>query len=661
MRTDRAALRCIALAAVLGTAFGAAPAAGAQTPYDLRIRSTAGEKWSFETSQMLVQKLTMTAPSGETKPFEQTLTIRRKGVAEVLAAAEGKPTALKIRFDETSGGVAEGGGERQDLPFPLAAKTITVRSGTGSEITHDHPGTLDPAVIEELKEMLDTHEPYLPGRLVKVGESWRGDPREVARSFQMAEPEGITMECTLKGIRAVGARPAAELALAIAFDRAETGGVMFTGTIRGTILLDLATGRPLQADARGRLEITGAQQIPGPQGDVVEARVAGHMELTNQGAVVPVGAAPGAPVDPTMPPVPEPGEPSAPAAQDFAGNYTGEKVSAELTRAADGSYTGRILRGEQTFPLQARVVEGRLEGTFTHQGHDFPLSAQFEGQTLVLKTGATTYRLTRQAPPALNPLDEPDTPAAPPNPLEGTLDAPPATPARRARGTLRFVRHSVMDTTPQMIGGEASVLLVPVGWNVQSQVVWRQRPAAPAFIVARVSDPASLRQAEFLPNEGFSWGDIFVDNPHFPIGANYLGTVVHPPFQHAAEALRDYVLPQTRGHVDFRLVATRQLPEVARAAEQAAGPVAAGMGRMAFDAARVRIAYQLGDQAVEEDIYCVLNHHEIPAAGNQISQEVHRVVALRAARGELDAATPLLQFVANSPRLNLQWFNRYQQ
>ncbi|MBN2489689.1 MAG: hypothetical protein JXQ29_02425, partial [Planctomycetes bacterium] len=75
----------------------------------------------------------------------------------------------------------------------------------------------------------------------------------------------------------------------------------------------------------------------------------------------------------------------------------------------------------------------------------------------------------------------------------------------------------------------------------------------------------------------------------------------------------------------------------------------------------VRIAYQLGDQAVEEDIYCVLSHHEIPAAGNQISQEVHRVIALRAAQGQLDAATPLLQFVANSPRPNLQWFNRYQQ
>jgi hypothetical protein len=653
----------LAVAILLALAIGAcASEASAQTTYDLSVRATPGEKWTFENSQALRQKYTMTAPDGERQQIEQTLTIRRKGTAEVLAASAGKATAMRITFDPTCGGVVKADGQEQEIPFPLKNRSVTIRRTAEGELTHDHSGALEPGVVQELARMLDGDQSFLPPGPVAVGARWTPDREKVAGSFQMEDSAGISGECALNDVRPVGGRQAAEVALTVRFDRAASGGMTCTGKIDGVILVDLATGRLLEADAHGSLQIAGNQVVPGPHGRM-EVQVAGQLELTNRATWKPLGGGPATPGAVALPTPPAgsaaPAPTSEPTAADWSGKYAGERISAELARKPDGGYTGTIIRGEQRFPLEARVVGGRLEGSFTHQGSAFPFTAEREGRALVLKTGTTTYRLTLPPPSAANPLDTP-TPV-PANPLEKPTGEfrPPRTPSPRG-GTLRFVRHSVMDT-PQMIGGEAVSLLVPAGWHVESNVVWRHCPASPATMVAVVADRQSPRQVVFLPQQNFAWGDMLANNPHFPVGSNYLGNEVRPPFESAAAALRAVVIPRVRPDVDFRVIEAKSLPAVAQAAEKAAGPKPPTITRMAFDAARVRIAYELAGQAVEEDFYCVLDHSEFSAAGRNIFQQLERVTALRAAAGRLDAATPVLQFIVSSARINLPWFNKLTQ
>lgn len=222
---------------------------------------------------------------------------------------------------------------------------------------------------------------------------------------------------------------------------------------------------------------------------------------------------------------------------------------------------------------------------------------------------------------------------------------------------LRFKRVSVNDHK-DMIGGEAFSFLAPVGWEVEGGLVWRAHPSMPAVVAVRVRNPKGLEQFEAFPTVGFSWGGMLAQTV-FQQGSNYLGNEVQPPVRDALDYLKRRHLPRTRGSVGARVVTEEALPKLAEAA-RAAEPAPPGTPPMTFTAGRVRIAYELGGQPVEEDFYCVLNHMPLPAANMtlQIADKLHGV---RAAKGQLDAATKVFETMIHSTRLNLAWFNQYVQ
>ena len=65
-------------------------------------------------------------------------------------------------------------------------------------------------------------------------------------------------------------------------------------------------------------------------------------------------------------------------------------------------------------------------------------------------------------------------------------------------------------------------------------------------------------------------------------------------------------------------------------------------------------------QAVEEDLYCVLNTMVLPN-GNMTIQIADKLCGLRAPKGQLDRATKLFETMTHSTRINLQWFSQYSQ
>lgn len=225
--------------------------------------------------------------------------------------------------------------------------------------------------------------------------------------------------------------------------------------------------------------------------------------------------------------------------------------------------------------------------------------------------------------------------------------------------TLRFRKVSIVDR-PDMIGGEVETFLCPADWQVEGGIIWRENPTRPVTFHLRVFNPRGLEQVESFPTLMFTYGGGLGPGTAFPIGSNYLGTEVRPPVRNAIQYIKEIILPRYRAGVQAQLIGEQDLPQWAQAVaaqtEQSPGT------QIIFSAGKVRIAYIHAGQAIEEDHYCIVQQMSFLAAGSMMyTQNGERAHAMRAARGQLDQSTPVMQIMVTSVRVNLQWFNKYTQ
>ena len=106
---------------------------------------------------------------------------------------------------------------------------------------------------------------------------------------------------------------------------------------------------------------------------------------------------------------PTPNPLDRPALSPFVGTFTSEPLT--LTLEGDGgSYQGRLLFGQDTFPVTAQDAEGALTGTFESGGKTFDFTASFTGDpddnTLTFVTEGTSYVLQKEVLDP-NPLAQP--------------------------------------------------------------------------------------------------------------------------------------------------------------------------------------------------------------------------------------------------------------
>ena len=222
---------------------------------------------------------------------------------------------------------------------------------------------------------------------------------------------------------------------------------------------------------------------------------------------------------------------------------------------------------------------------------------------------------------------------------------------------LRFKPLRVMDR-PDMIGGEAMSLLIPVDWEGKGSVAWRLHPTMPAGALIQVRNPRGPEAFEAWPAQPYSWGGMLAMTG-FPEGSNYLGNEVRPPPANAFEYLERYVLPRVRANASLRVVARAELPELANAL-RAQNAAEGNFLPTEVSAGRVRVEYDLDGKTVEEDFYCSLNKIFLPG-GNMVIWIADQLGAMRAEQGQLDAQAKILQTMVSSIRINPQWLNRYQQ
>jgi hypothetical protein len=362
----------------------------------------------------------------------------------------------------------------------------------------------------------------------------------------------------------------------------------------------------------------------------------------------------------------------APAfAQDQAdpswrGTYRDEHLTVELnypSRSAGRTiYTGTIQTTDQKFPLRGELTGTRLKGTFQSGGDKWEFTADLDGSALVFTTGGTTYHLANQL---ANPLARP----AKPNPLALPKSTAPQSTNRIAgtdpsaarptvapsKGKVLVLQRKGLPDDPIMIGGEAFSVLLPIDWEIEGGVTWRMNPTAPACLAVRLSKADRTEAVEVLPTIPFVWAEGGI--PFFPPGSNYLGNIVAPPMDNAADYIKDVIVPRYRRSVGARIVTSQVLPRMADAIAQ--GSEESGIQKK-FHAARVRLEYPENGRLMEEDVYCVLLQTTIPSAQTTF-WGADRNYAFKAEKGKLDLDRRLFQAIVTSILPTFQWFNRYVQ
>lgn len=102
----------------------------------------------------------------------------------------------------------------------------------------------------------------------------------------------------------------------------------------------------------------------------------------------------------------------------FAGTF--ENADLRLTLAPSGAgLEGTLTIRGRDHAVRGSEKAGAFEGVFAANGKEFPLTARWNGDTLLVESGRSAFQLKRVAPPA---------PPPGPNPLEEVTGPPPAPP-----------------------------------------------------------------------------------------------------------------------------------------------------------------------------------------------------------------------------------------
>jgi len=227
---------------------------------------------------------------------------------------------------------------------------------------------------------------------------------------------------------------------------------------------------------------------------------------------------------------------------------------------------------------------------------------------------------------------------------------------------LRFKTFSYLDR--EGIGIEAFRLLIPSDWKVEGGIRWiLDNPGMPAVASFRVMDPKGANEFEVFPNQSFFWTNNPMHRQLFPVGSKYFGSEVRVPVK-VLDALKQIVLPRFRGSAAaMQLVNEQLLPDLAKSL--GAGQAQPGVSAWA-DGGKIRIQYERGGTAMEEEIFGIVESYSFPiqtmtgVATNTLWNASY-LFSFKAKKGALDAQAKLFQTIATSFRVNPQWFNKYTQ
>lgn len=229
-------------------------------------------------------------------------------------------------------------------------------------------------------------------------------------------------------------------------------------------------------------------------------------------------------------------------------------------------------------------------------------------------------------------------PASDQAPKKSALKAP-------APGTVLYLHRWV---EPQE---HAFTILLPQGWIAEGGILRVDPRQGPTNSVgAKVDftlkkDRAGSFMIHWLPN--FTYKDPQALGGMFPVGSNYMGSMVYPLVD-PQTYLDQFVFRKQRPLArNVRIAERRPLPELAQRYQQRAA-----MPNMRYQAGALTIAYDEGGVHYSEKLMAVIEY----IAGQGLGMWTnHDTLAVRAPAAEFDRAVPLFSAIESSLKGNPEW------
>jgi hypothetical protein len=238
--------------------------------------------------------------------------------------------------------------------------------------------------------------------------------------------------------------------------------------------------------------------------------------------------------------------------------------------------------------------------------------------------------------------------------VAGTIAGTPLSAAPSEAQT--FVPFVYVDPFTKL---EAFRCLVPKGWKVEGQITWEPNPALPATSRFRFHDPRSVDEMNLVPTRAFFWTNNVTFLRTNPPGTRRFNTLVAKPVDLEA-AFGKVGVPGARGTITSVAITERKkVPELAALAK---GQPVQGL-RASSEAGKIRVTYQEGGEAIEEEIYAAVANFAFDLPGSGFSPGyfidywyIDYVFSFKAEKGKLTARSKLFQTMIYSMKVNPKWF-----
>jgi hypothetical protein len=213
---------------------------------------------------------------------------------------------------------------------------------------------------------------------------------------------------------------------------------------------------------------------------------------------------------------------------------------------------------------------------------------------------------------------------------------------------------------PQLGGMPVSRIAIPADWKGISRVAWS--PDAyymPVHDHIRVEAPDGGRWVEFYATEMFWWGDRSHD-PGAWGGRDRSGAIHQANLRLPDALVRFVVAPNRRAARNLKVLGYRPVNGLPGTFPKVfpEGVSTRGAGIC------LRVQYEIGGKPVDEEFYAYMPPMDAipaPPAGTEYHSYLMLVHSLGAKSGQLEAARPLLGFIATSREMNPAWRQKLRQ
>ena len=247
---------------------------------ELKQAAKEGQRYRFDSTNSMDMKVKYTA-AGQTQEAEQTITQVVKGAAEVVQVSGGRPVSLRIEFTDDCGGKIESSnGESHDQKASFAGQTIAIRRDSNGTISNDGRNISD-ADQKTLSGFINQNLSLFPKKAVSTGDSWDGDPADVAQQFGLDKDSKASAHYTLKQIQSVKGQQVADVAATVSATHKE-GPLDITISAHGVVKVDAASGQSLSTELSGTIESDGLVTQVNPntnEQQIIQVKGSGPIKL----------------------------------------------------------------------------------------------------------------------------------------------------------------------------------------------------------------------------------------------------------------------------------------------------------------------------------------------------------------------------------------------